>query len=55
MEYYKIAAKWWADQIRNVGLSSFDNGDQSSTGGMAMAMDSNHTKKITSHSIIFDV
>ena len=36
MEYNKVAAKWWADKLRNVSLGNFDNGDSSSTGCMAM-------------------
>ena len=38
MEYNKVAAKWWADRLRNVGPGNFNNGDESSTGGMAMAL-----------------
>lgn len=38
MEYNKVAAKWWADKLRNVGPGNFDNGDSSSTGGMAMIL-----------------
>lgn len=38
MEYNKVAAKWWADKIRNVGPGNFDNGDSSSQGGMAIMM-----------------
>ena len=38
MEYNKVAAKWWADKLRKVGPGNFDNGDSSSTGGMAMLL-----------------
>jgi len=38
MEYNKIAAKWWADKIRNVGLGNFKNGDDSSAGGITMIL-----------------
>ncbi len=38
MEYNKVAAKWWADKLRNVGLGNFDNGDSSSAGGLAMIL-----------------
>lgn len=38
MEYNKVAAKWWADKLRNPNLGSFDNGDDSSTGGFAMIL-----------------
>lgn len=38
MEYNKVAAKWWADKLRNVGLGNFDNGDSSSAGGLAMLL-----------------
>ena len=27
MEYNKVAAKWWADKLRNIGLGNFDNGE----------------------------
>lgn len=38
MEYNKVAAKWWADKLRNVGPGNFDNGDDSSAGGMLMVL-----------------
>ena len=38
MTYYKVAAKWWADTLRNVGPGNFNNGDDSQAGGMAMIM-----------------
>lgn len=38
MEYNKIAKKWWADKLRNVNLGNFDNGDNSSAGGLAMLL-----------------
>lgn len=38
MEYNEIAAKWWADKLRNVGPGNFNNGDQSSEGGIAMML-----------------
>lgn len=38
MEYNKVAAKWWADKLREVGPGNFDNGDSSSTGSMAMLL-----------------
>ena len=38
MEYNKVAAKWWADRLRYVGLGNFDNGDKSDTGFYAMIM-----------------
>ena len=37
-EYAKVAAKWWADRLRNVGPANFNNGDQTERGGMAMMM-----------------
>jgi len=40
MEYNKVAAKWWADKLRNVGLGNFDNGDKSEAGFFAMLMGS---------------
>lgn len=30
MEYNKVAAKWWADKLRNVDPGNFDNVDNSS-------------------------
>lgn len=38
MEYNKVAAKWWADKLRNVTLGNFNNGDESSAGGLAMLL-----------------
>lgn len=38
MKYYEVAAKWWGDKLRNVGLGSFNNGDDSPIGGMVMVM-----------------
>ncbi len=38
MEYNKVAAKWWADKLRNVSLGNFNNGDSSSVGGLAMLL-----------------
>lgn len=38
MEYNKVAAKWWADKLRKVVPRNYDNGDNSSTGGMAMLL-----------------
>lgn len=38
MEYNKVAAKWWADKIRNVGPGNFDNGDTSLSGGITMVL-----------------
>lgn len=38
MEYYEVAAKWWADKLRNVGPGHFNNGDDSSTGGIGMML-----------------
>lgn len=38
MEYNKVAAKWWADKLRNPNLGSFDMGDDSRTGGLAMIL-----------------
>ena len=38
MEYNKVAAKWWADKLRNPNLSSFNMGDDSSVGGFAMIL-----------------
>ena len=32
MEYNRVAAKWWADKIRNVGSDNFNSGDASYTG-----------------------
>ena len=29
MDYNEKAAKWWAEKLRNVGPTSFDNGDTS--------------------------
>ena len=38
MEYNRVAAKWWADKLRNVDLDNFDNGDKSEAGLLAMLM-----------------
>lgn len=38
MEYNKVAAKWWADKLRNPTLGNFNMGDDSSTGGLAMLL-----------------
>lgn len=38
MKYYEVAAKWWADKLRNVGPASFNNGDDSPNGGIAMML-----------------
>ena len=38
MTYYETAAKWWADKVRNVGPGNFNNGDDSTSGGMAMIL-----------------
>ena len=38
MKYYEVAAKWWADKIRNVGPANYNNGDNGVRGGMAMMM-----------------
>ena len=38
MKYYEVAAKWWADKLRNIGPASFNNGDDSAAGGMVSAM-----------------
>lgn len=27
MEYNKVAAKWWADKLRNIGMDNFDNSE----------------------------
>ena len=53
MEYYEIAAKWWANKIRNVCPGNFNNGDESSTGGimMMMAMMNAMNSKVTDESI----
>lgn len=37
MEYYDIAAKWWADKIRNLSLSDFYLGDGDSSRTIASA------------------
>ncbi len=39
MEYYKVAAKWWADKLRKLGPGNFNNGDESISGGVTMALD----------------
>lgn len=36
MEYNNVAAKWWADKLRNLGPGSFDNGDNSPASSFAM-------------------
>ena len=38
MEYYEVAAEWWANKLRNVSLSNFDNGDDSFFNRMAMIL-----------------
>ena len=37
-KYNEVAAKWWADKLRNITPACFNNGDDSSSGGMAMVM-----------------
>lgn len=32
MEYNKVAAKWWADKLRNVGPRNFDMGESGEVG-----------------------
>lgn len=32
MEYNEVAAKWWADRLRNITPSHFYNGDESKNG-----------------------
>lgn len=47
MEYNKVAAKWWADRLRNVELDNFNYGDDSSIGVLTMifaTMLANHSK-----------
>ena len=55
MEYNKVAAKWWADKIRNVGLGNFNNGNTGSSGGIAMAMASMIALKKQSSSEAIDL
>ncbi len=38
MDYNKVAARWWADKLRNVEPGNFDNGDKSGAGSFAMLM-----------------
>lgn len=38
MEYNKVAAKWWADKLRNIGPGNFNMGDDSSAGGIGMML-----------------
>lgn len=37
-EYNEVAAAWWANKLRNITPASFNNGDESSAGGMGMMM-----------------
>jgi len=37
-KYNEVAAAWWANKLRNVTPASFNNGDESSAGGMGMLM-----------------
>lgn len=41
MEYNIVAAKWWANKIRNVSLANFDNGDTSESGLSCMIFATN--------------
>lgn len=38
MEYNKVAAKWWAEKLRNLNPKNFDNGDKSGTGFLTMLL-----------------
>lgn len=38
MEYYEVAAKWWAEKVVNAGPANFNNGDESQAGGIAMIL-----------------
>ena len=38
MEYNRVAAKWWADKLRYVSPTNFDNGDNSKTGAYTMML-----------------
>lgn len=40
MAYNDVAAKWWADKLRNIGPGNFNNGDDSLAGGIAMILGS---------------
>ena len=37
-KYNEVAAAWWANKLRNITPASFNNGDESSVGGMGMMM-----------------
>lgn len=37
-KYNEVAATWWANKLRNITPASFNNGDESSAGGMGMLM-----------------
>jgi hypothetical protein len=40
MEYNKVAAKWWADKLRNVRPGNFDMGEKGDAGFFAMMLGS---------------
>ena len=53
MEYYNVAAQWWADKLRNVSTDNFNNGDDSEKGiaGMFLAAMCAKSTKISDEAI----